>query len=46
MPAVRDKDTVTGNGHVNQGQPGGLKHVRIWAIGKSLGECIDASKTP
>jgi hypothetical protein len=24
MPAVRDKDAVTGNGHVNQGQPGGL----------------------
>jgi hypothetical protein len=26
-PAVRDKDAVTGNGHVNQGQPGGLKHI-------------------
>jgi hypothetical protein len=25
MPAVRDKDAVTGNGHVNQGQPRGAE---------------------
>jgi hypothetical protein len=25
MPTVRDKVAVTGNGHVNQGQPGGAE---------------------
>jgi hypothetical protein len=46
MPAVRDKDAVTGNGHVNQGQPGGLKHIGKSGIGNPGGMCMMTLKTP
>jgi hypothetical protein len=44
MPVVRDKDAVIGNGHVNQGQPGGLKHIGKSGIGNPRGMCMVTSK--